>query len=190
LLRAAARDPESIPVKHMSLLSKLKEAVICLKAGRVTLPYPATPLFTSENFRGRPIFDPEKCIGCGGCASNCPAREILIFDPSQECRIIKYLGRRCTYCGRCADVCPEQAITLSKDFENATNSIGDMGQELKIFMGTCQRCGRCFKEPSHLEKLKMQGYRLDDLEGERWVYLSTSYLTTEPAVRDVEIELD
>ena len=102
----------------MSILSKLKETLVCLKAGRVTLPYPAQAQPVPENFRGRPIFDAVKCIGCAGCANNCPAREILVFDVCQEIRILQYLGRRCTYCGRCADVCPEKAITMSKEFEN------------------------------------------------------------------------
>jgi hypothetical protein len=36
----------------------------------------------------------------------------------------------------------------------------------------------------------MKGYREDDLSAERWVYRSKSYLEGEPAVRDIEIELD
>jgi len=160
----------------MSLLSKLGETLICLKAGRVTLPYPAKAEPVAENFRGRPIFDAAKCIGCGGCANNCPAREILVYDVCQELRILKYLGRRCTYCGRCADVCPEKAITMSQEFENATNQIGDIRQQLDIFMSTCQRCGRCFKAPSLMEELKMKGYRFDDLQNERWVYRSQARL--------------
>ena len=50
---------------------------------------------------------------------------------------------------------------MSTEFENATNDIGDMQQQLELFMGTCQRCGRCFKEPGPLEQLMMKGYRLD-----------------------------
>jgi hydrogenase-4 component H len=174
----------------MSLLSKAKEAVICLKAGVVTLPYPAKAEPVPAGFRGRPVFDPNKCIGCAGCANNCPAREILLFDRSQEVRVLRYLGRRCTYCGRCADVCPEKAITMSTEFETATNDIKDLRQEIEIFMGTCQRCGRCFKEPGPLEALMMKGYREDDIASERWVYRSQSYLDGEPTVRDIEIELD
>ena len=49
------------------------------------------------------------------------------LDVCQEIRILQYLGRRCTYCGRCADVCPEKAITMSQEFETATNKIGDSG---------------------------------------------------------------
>ena len=174
----------------MSFLSKLKEAIVCLKAGRVTLPYPAQPRTVAPNFRGRPIFDAAKCTGCGGCASNCPAREILVIDICQEIRILKYLGRRCAYCGRCADVCPEKAITMSLEFENATDSIGDIGQKLELFMSTCQRCGRCFKEPSPLEQLKMKGYRFDDLKNDRWIFRSQSYLGSEPVVNDIKIEMD
>jgi hydrogenase-4 component H len=174
----------------MSVTSKLKETLVCLKAGRVTLPYPAQARPVPETFRGRPIFDATKCTGCAGCANNCPAREILVFDVCQEIRVVEYLGRRCTYCGRCADVCPEKAITMSHDFETGTDSIHDIQQRLELFMSTCQRCGRCFTEPSALEQLKMKGYRLDDLANERWVFRSQSYLKGEPVVEDIPIEMD
>jgi hydrogenase-4 component H len=172
----------------MSIMSKLKEAKVCLKAGRVTLPYPAQPRPVPPAFRGRPIFDAKKCVGCAGCANNCPAREILVFDVCQEIRILKYLGRRCTYCGRCADVCPEKAITMSDQFENATDQIVDVQQELELFMSTCQRCGRCFKDRAPLDKLKMKGYRFDDLKNDRWVFHSQAYLESEPVVDDIHIE--
>jgi hydrogenase-4 component H len=174
----------------MSLLSKLQETMICLKAGRVTLPYPARPSPLPKNFRGRPVFDANKCIGCAGCASNCPAREILVHDLCQEIRVLQYLGRRCTYCGRCADLCPENAITMSRDFETATPDIGDLRQRLELFMSTCQRCGRCFTEPSKLDELKLKGYRFDDLVNERWIFRSQAYLEGHPPVEDVPIEVD
>ena len=174
----------------MSIASKWKETRIGLSAGRVTLPYPARPRPTPAGFRGRPIFDGAKCVGCGGCASNCPAREILVFDPCQEIRILKYLGRRCTYCGRCAEVCPEHAITMSQDYETATDRAGDLEQRLELFMSTCQRCGRCFEPKTPLDRLKLKGYRFDDLDHERWVFRSQAYLEHEPPVRDLEIELE
>ncbi len=173
----------------MSLRSKLEEAVICLKTGRVTLPYPAQPQPAPENFRGRPVWNAAKCIGCAGCANNCPSRAILVSDPCQELRILTYAGRRCTYCGRCADLCPEKAITMSREFELATGSAGDLQQRLDLFMSTCQRCGRCFTAASVLDALKMKGYRDDDLERERWVFHARGLLD-EAAVGDIKIELD
>ena len=174
----------------MSWVSKLKEAIIGLKAGQVTLPYPAKAEPTPEKFRGRPIFNHQKCIGCAGCANNCPAREILIVDMCQEIRVIKYLGLRCAYCGRCADVCPEKAITMSREFETGTDNVRDLRQELELFMGTCQRCGRCFKGYGPLEALKLKGYRFDDLKNDRWIFRSQSYMEDQPVVKDIEIELD
>lgn len=175
----------------MSFTSKLREAILGLRAGRVTFAYPLAPLpfGVPPRFRGRPLFDATKCIGCGGCANQCPAREILVYDPCQEVRILRYLGRRCTYCGRCADVCPEKAIRMSQDFETATNAIGDLRQHLEVFMSTCQRCGRCYKTASPLDALKLTGYRFDDVASERWVYRSRAYLD-DPVVDDVRIELE
>jgi hydrogenase-4 component H len=174
----------------MSLFSKIQETLIGLKAGRVTRPYPFKKEPVPPRFRGRPMFDAAKCIGCAGCANNCPAREILVYDVCQELRILKYLGRRCTYCGRCAEVCPEKAITMSLEFETATNDIHDLQQQLDMFMSTCQRCGRCYKEPNPLEQLMMKGYRFDALEDDRWIYRSRAYLEKEATVKDIDIELD
>jgi hydrogenase-4 component H len=174
----------------MSVMSKLGEALVCLKAGRVTLPYPVQAQPVPEGFRGRPIFDAAKCIGCAGCANNCPAREILVVDLCQEVRILQYLGRRCTYCGRCAEVCPEKAITMSREFETATNQISDLRQHLELFMSTCQRCGRCFKTASVLDELKMKGYRFDDVQNERWVFRASAFLDGEAVVDDIDIEIE
>ncbi|NIR01643.1 MAG: 4Fe-4S ferredoxin, partial [Gemmatimonadales bacterium] len=66
------------------MVSKLKEAIICLRAGRVTLPYPFAPNPPAPGFRGTVSVDAEKCIGCGGCANVCTPRAIVVSDPSQE----------------------------------------------------------------------------------------------------------
>jgi hydrogenase-4 component H len=174
----------------MSLWGKLNEALLGLRAGRVTVDYPARGRPAPPHFRGRPIFDPAKCIGCGGCANNCPAREILVFDLCQEIRVLQYLGRRCTFCGRCAEVCPEKAIAMSAEFETAASCMSDLEQRLDLFMSTCQRCGRCFQPPSVLEELKLKGYRADDLPNQRWIRCARSFHPTDPSVGDIPIDLD
>ncbi len=145
-------------------VSKLKEAILCFKAGRVTLPYPFEPRVPEDGFRGRLTYDVDRCIGCAGCANVCPSRAIVVEDPCVEKRVLRFFLERCTYCARCEQVCDEQAITLSKDFELATNTLEDLHITAEVFMGTCQRCGRCF-EPDHaLDKLMATGLRLPDGE--------------------------
>ncbi len=141
------------------LLAKLREAWICLKAGRVTLPYPLAPHDPAVGFRGKVTVDADLCFGCGGCANVCPAGVILVHDTEQHTRVLEFHWRRCTYCGRCEEVCPERAITLSPQFETATDRPEDMLMRLEVFMGTCQRCGRCFTPPTPLERMMTTGFR-------------------------------
>jgi hydrogenase-4 component H len=149
------------------LVSKLQEALICLKAGRVTLPYPHAPHDPLPGFRGKVTVDPDKCFGCGGCANVCPAQVILVKDINQHTRVLEFHWRRCTYCARCEEVCPEHAITLTQQFETATDRPEDMVLRLEVFMGPCQRCGRCFPPPTPLERMMKTGFRDPGEEGAR-----------------------
>ena len=122
-------------------ISELKEALVCLTAGQVTLKYPFQPHPPEENFRGKPVVDFSCCIGCGACANACPARLIKFQDEDGYRQITFDLGR-CTYCGSCRDVCPEQAIAMSPQFETATVSKDDLIIRLKLKLVKCRLCGQ------------------------------------------------
>jgi len=79
---------------------------------------------------------------------------------------------------------------MSKEYQNATEKIPDLHQNLKIWMGTCQRCGRCFKVGGPLDGLMMTGYRVDNIDEELWIYRSKSYLETDPVTDDIQITVD
>lgn len=150
--------------------SKLKEAVICFAAGRVTLPYPFAPHPPEESFRGLPEVDVDKCIGCGACANACPSRLIRIVDVDQNRRRITRLFERCIYCGRCEEVCPEKAITMSDRSELASDlAREDLVFECEIYMATCQRCGRCYVPANPLDRLMETGFRKEEVRSRRLV---------------------
>ena len=165
----------------MWLASKIKQVVLALKPGTVTLKYPAEPRPAPKNFRGQPVWDHTKCIGCAGCADHCPARTILLRDVCQDLRVLLYDGARCMYCGRCADLCPEKAIVMSPDFELATGDRNDVTQSLELFMLTCNRCSRCFdmEIKNAIDKLGLRGYRYDSLEARTVLRRTTDRLAPE-----------
>ena len=147
------------------IASKLKEAILSLRPGRVTLKYPFAPHDPEGDFRGYPELDVDKCIGCGACAAVCPARLIMIQDIDQNTRRMVRLLERCIFCGRCAEVCPEDAITMTKRFElSSDQGRKDMESEYLIFMATCKRCTRCYEPPSALDKVMEPGFRHDEIK--------------------------
>jgi hydrogenase-4 component H len=166
------------------ITSKLKQLALVSKPGVVTLRYPLEPAVAPKNFRGAPVWDHHKCLGCGGCSDHCVSRCILVSDPCQELRVMFYDGSRCTYCGRCADVCPEKAITMSESFELATDDGEDITTRLELFMLTCQRCGRCYEleRTNALDRLHMRGFRYDNLQARAMVKKTSPQWSA--AVRD------
>ncbi len=165
----------------MWLWNKLKQLAVFFGAGKVTLRYPFEPRPAPDGFRGQPVWDHTRCIGCAGCANHCPARTIFLRDICQEIRILLYDSSRCTYCGRCADLCPEKAIAMSKSYELATDNRQDLTQTLELFMMTCQRCGRCYdlEIKNYIDKLTLLGYRYDCLEFRKVIRRSTADFSPE-----------
>jgi hydrogenase-4 component H len=125
-------------LKHT--ISELKEALVCLEAGRVTLPYPFAPHAPEGEFRGKPVLNTRKCMSCGACGNACPARLISITDEAGV-RTLRFELGRCTYCGNCRDACPQEAITLSQQFELSTASTSDLEIRGEFHLQVCRRCG-------------------------------------------------
>jgi hydrogenase-4 component H len=134
-------------------ISELKEALVCLQAGQVTLEYPFRPHPPDGEFRGLPQVEASNCIGCGACANACPARLISLSDDG-EYRLLEFELGRCTYCASCRDACPQQAITMSPEFETSTGSKDDLVVKIRLKLVRCRLCGQVVTTQRALDRVK------------------------------------
>lgn len=102
----------------MKNLALVKEALRQLFRRPDTLKYPYEKKDLPEDFRGRPIWDMKKCIGCGLCPAVCPSDAIEMIGKGLKAEINHYVDR-CMFCGQCAETCPKNAIEMSNEYELA-----------------------------------------------------------------------
>ena len=113
-----------------------------LKKGTVTIKYPyEKPLITSE-FRGKIEVDPAKCTGCGACTRICPPKALYLVKEGDNL-VIRYFIGRCIFCAMCADTCPQKAISVSHEFELATDDIASLYEDIEHDLVKCA-CGKAF----------------------------------------------
>ena len=104
-----------------------------------TISYPKSPSPPAEGYRGKPEFNEDKCVGCGGCAQACPMGAIEVID--SRIRSIKLNYGKCSYCGRCENICPVEAIQLTDTYELAYLKGDDEVGLVDVRLLKCSQCG-------------------------------------------------
>ncbi len=109
---------------------------------KATISYPESGVATAPRYHGRHVLNRhpdglEKCVGCELCAWACPADAIYVeggdntdekrFSPGERYGAVYQINyARCIFCGLCIEACPTRSLTMSNEYELASDSRADL----------------------------------------------------------------
>jgi NADH-quinone oxidoreductase subunit I len=107
-----------------------------------TEKYPEVKKPTAPRYHGRHVLNRhpdglEKCVGCELCAWACPADAIYVeggdntaeerFSPGERYGAVYQINyARCIFCGLCIEACPTRSLTMSNEYELASDNRQDL----------------------------------------------------------------
>lgn len=137
-------------------IRELLEAIKALIVGPYTSKFPFKPHEPYPSFRGQPVYNPDKCVGCLACEEVCPAEAIGhedITDPSDPKRKIIHYTDTCIFCGCCEAACiaDNEGIKLSNEFDLAFFDRKTAEESIEKDLQLCEICGAVIACKDHLK---------------------------------------
>jgi hydrogenase-4 component H len=135
---------------------ELLEAIKALIKGPYTSKFPKVMHTPHPNFRGQPIFNADKCVGCLACEQVCPAEAIGhedVSDSSKPKRVMIHYTDTCIFCGCCETACiaDNQGIKLSNDWELSFFDRKAAQETIEKDLQICEICGEVIACKDHLK---------------------------------------
>ena len=125
-------------------LRELGEAIkVLLVEGPYTSKFPKEMTVPPDEFRGKPKFDDDVCIGCGACSEVCPARAIeMVDDLENGKRTLKLRYDICIFCGQCHQYCTtKDGIDYTTEYDLAAFDRSEMNVTVEKELAICEMCG-------------------------------------------------
>jgi len=137
-------------------IRELIEAIKALIRGPYTSKFPKVAHKPHKNFRGQPVYNDEKCVGCLACVQICPVEALSyedITDPVNPKRILYHHTDTCIFCGQCEAACiaDRQGIKLSSDWELSFFDRKTANESIEKELQLCEVCGDVIACKDHLK---------------------------------------
>jgi formate hydrogenlyase subunit 6/NADH:ubiquinone oxidoreductase subunit I len=140
---------------YLPKMRELKEALTSLFTKPYTTDFPARTFIPAEEYRGKPRFNEEYCVGCGTCAQVCPPGAIEVFDdPVHKKRKLQVNYYSCINCGQCEENCiTGKGIRLTNEYSFAvfTKDAPEMYESVNKDIVLCEICGIVIAADDHLK---------------------------------------
>ncbi len=142
---------------HYPKLRELREAVISLVTPAHTTRFPKEEHKPFPNFRGKPVVNDSKCVGCEACANVCPSGAIQVTDdPERKIRIITRDFGKCIFCGQCEANCiTREGVKLSNTlYDLATFDRKNLVETQEKELLLCAYCHAVITTREHMRFLR------------------------------------
>ena len=134
-------------------IRELKEAITSLISKPYTTKFPYEEHKPFPRFRGKPKYNEEKCVGCGGCFQVCPSKAIdMIDDIENRKRILIHNPDKCIFCGECERNCiTKEGIKLTNQFDiSYLKEPDEVKDRIEHNLVVCVSCGKVIGTEKHI----------------------------------------
>lgn len=165
-----------------------------LLEGPSTDPFPFKETFTPDRLRGKPVVDPNLCMGCGICKHSCVAGAINISPLKDKSGFtISIWYNSCCRCASCRHYCPTGAMSIVPDWHSAHIEEDKFKriEQQTIKYEPCSNCGTLMRpiplplaqklyaenheiDPEHIRHLCPQCRQLEDAKRNACILPSTT----------------